>query len=58
MSSYYSGYRDPYPENASSIPPLEVCVPTSPHPRVFSSSTHSVFVPPAHFLAETDSGHG
>jgi hypothetical protein len=56
--SYYSGYREPYRdqhhENASSIPPLEVCVPTSPHPRVFSSSTHRVFVP---HVAETNNGH-
>lgn len=54
--SYYSGYRDTHHENASSIPPLEVCVPTSPHPRVFSSSTHPVVVPHAHFLAETNNG--
>ena len=54
--SYYSGYREPHHENASSIPPLEVCVPTSPHPRVFYSSTHRVFVPHAPFLAETNNG--
>ena len=54
--SYYSGYREPHHENASSIPPLEVCVPTSPHPRVFYSSTYLVFVPHAHFLAETNNG--
>ena len=56
--SYFSGYRESHHENASSIPPLEVCVSTSPHPRVFSSSVHSVFVPPAHFLAEANDGHG
>lgn len=41
--SYLSGYREQQPyENASSIPPFDVCVLTSPQPRVPSSSTPSI----------------
>jgi hypothetical protein len=42
-------------ENASSIPPVELCVPTSPRPRVllFPTPLCIVFhVAPAQFLAK------
>jgi hypothetical protein len=38
--SYLSSYREQqHYEGTSSIPPFDVCVPTSPQPRVLSSYT-------------------
>lgn len=57
--SYLSSYREQqHYEGTSSIPPFDVCVPTSPQPRVLSSYTPSLeidFTPRARFLAETGS---
>jgi hypothetical protein len=36
--SYLSSYKEHY-EGTNSIPPFEVCVPTSPQPRVLSLHT-------------------
>lgn len=55
--SYLSSYREqPHYEGTSSIPPFDVCVPTSPQPRVLFSYTPCLeidFTPHAHFLTET-----
>ena len=57
--SYLSSYREQqHYEGVSSIPPFNVCVPTSPQPRVLSSYTPSLeidFTPLAHFLTEIGS---
>ena len=49
--SYLSSYKDTqHYEGTSSIPPFEVCVPTSPQPRVLSLRTFLHTLPHAHFL--------
>ena len=48
--SYLSSYREQqHYEGTSSIPPFDVCVPTSPQPRVPSSYTPSLEIDLRHW---------
>jgi hypothetical protein len=57
--SYSNGYSEQQRyENSSSIPPFELCVPTSPQPRVLSFPTPCIVfhVAPAQLLAKDYDG--